>query len=107
MAEHLRELTNMLKKDSIVKWTEDAMKSFNLVNLSLTAALVLISPNYTHDFIIFSFLSEHTLVVVLMPKKDKVEQPIAFFSWTIRDVALHYNIIEKQALALIKALKDF
>jgi len=29
LAEHLREITNMLKKDNVVKWTEDAMKSFN------------------------------------------------------------------------------
>lgn len=36
-----------------------------------------------------------------------MEQPIVFFSQTIRDVALRYNIIEKQALALTKALKDF
>lgn len=107
LAEHLHELTNMLKKNNAMKWTEDAMKSFNLVKLALTIALVLISPTYTHDFIIFSFASENTLAVVLMQKKDHVEQPIAFFSWTIRDSALRYNIIEKQALALIKALKDF
>lgn len=27
IAEHLREITNMLKKDSVVKWTEESMKS--------------------------------------------------------------------------------
>ncbi|WP_317194661.1 hypothetical protein, partial [Bacteroides uniformis] len=32
---------------------------------------------------------------------------MAFFSRIIRDGALKYNIIEKQALALVKALKDF
>ena len=42
-----------------------------------------------------------------MQKRDQLEKPIAFFSRTIRDVALKYNIIEKQALALVKALKDF
>jgi len=43
-----------------------------------------------------------------MQKKDqKNEQPIALFSCTIRDVALRYNIIEKQVLVLGKALKDF
>ena len=42
-----------------------------------------------------------------MQKRDQFENPIAFFSRTIRDAALRYNIIEKQALALIKALKDF
>ena len=42
-----------------------------------------------------------------MQKKDKAENPIAFLSQTIRDAALRYNIIEKQALHLVKALKDF
>jgi len=107
LAEHLREITNMLKKDSQVSWTEEAMKSFNLVKLVLSSAPVLISPDYTHDFILFSFASEHTMAVVLMQKKDEHERPIAFFSRTIRDVALKYNIIKKQALALVKALKYF
>ena len=107
LAKRLRELTNMLKKGNIVKWTEDAMKYFNLVKLALTTTPVLIIPDYTHDFTIFSFASEHTLAAVLMQNKDQVEQPIAFFSQTIRDATLHYNIIEKQDLALIKALQDF
>ncbi len=35
------------------------------------------------------------------------ERPITFFSKAIRDAALKYNIIEKKALALVKALKYF
>ena len=97
----------MLKKDSAVRWTKEADKSFNLVKLALSSAPVLISPDYTQDFIMFSFSSDHTMVAVLMKKRDQLEKPIAFFSRTIRDVALKYNIIKKQALALVKALKDF
>jgi len=85
----------MLKKDSAVRWTEEAVKSFNLVKLALSSAPVLISPDYSQDFILFSFASDHTMVVVLMQKRDQLEKPIAFFSKTIRDVALKYNIIEK------------
>ena len=33
-------------------------------------------------------------------------QPIAFFSKALRDAPLKYNIMEKQAFALVKALKD-
>eukprot|EP00253_Pinus_taeda_P014023 PITA_14023 len=97
----------MLKKDSELKWTEEAVKSFNLVKLILSSTPTLISPDYTQDFILFSFASEHTLAAVLMQTRDGVERPIAFFSRIIRDGALNYNIIEKQALALIKALKYF
>ena len=45
--------------------------------------------------------------MVLMQKRDQLEKPIAFFSRKIRDADLKYNIIEKQALALVKALKYF
>ena len=107
LAKHLREITNMLKKDSEVRWTKEAVKSFNLVKLALSSALVLISLDYAQDFILVSFASNHTMAVVLMQKRDQLEKPIAFFSRTIRDAALKYNIIEKQALALVKALKYF
>ena len=35
------------------------------------------------------------------------EQPISFFSKALRDAPLKYNIMEKQALTLVKALKYF
>eukprot|EP00253_Pinus_taeda_P034561 PITA_34561 len=73
IAEHLREITSMLKKDSQVKWTEEAVKSFNLVKLALSSAPILISPDYTQDFILFSFAYEHTLAVVLMQKREAVK----------------------------------
>eukprot|EP00253_Pinus_taeda_P006927 PITA_06927 len=97
----------MLKKDSQVKWTEEAVKSFNLVKLALSLAPILVRPDYTQDFILFSFTSEHIMAAVLLQKRDDHERPIAFFSRAIRDAALKYNIIDKQALALVKALKDF
>ena len=53
LAEHLRKITNMLRKDSVVKWTNEAIKSFNLVKLSLSSDPILISPDYSQDFILF------------------------------------------------------
>eukprot|EP00253_Pinus_taeda_P001409 PITA_01409 len=97
LAEHLREMADMLKKESEVRWSVDAKKYFNAIKFSLSTAPTLINLDYTSDFIIFSLVSEHTLAAVLMEKEDqKNEQPIAFFNRTIRDAALKYNIIEKQ-----------
>jgi hypothetical protein len=60
------------------------------------------------EFLIFSFSSEHTIVVVLLQKNDEgFEQPITFFSKSIRDVELRYDILEKQAYAMVKSLKAF
>ena len=66
LAEHLSKITNMLNKYSVVKWTGEVIKSFNFVNLALSSALILINPDYSQDFILFSFASKHTMVVVLM-----------------------------------------
>jgi len=42
-----------------------------------------------------------------MQKRDKAKLTIEFFSRNIRDTTLEYKIIEKKALALVKAIKDF
>lgn len=101
-------MTDMLKKEVGVKWTLEARKSFELVKLALTRALVLISLDFKKYFLIFSFASEHTVAVVLLQKNPEgQEKPIAFFSKALRDAPLKYNIMEKQAYALVKALKYF
>ena len=80
LAELLRNITNMLKKEQGVKWTLEAKQSFELVKQALPKTPVLISPDFSKDFYIFSFASEHTIVDVLLQKNPQgQEQPIAFF----------------------------
>ena len=79
-----------------------------MVKQELTQTPVLISPDFTKDFFIFSFASKHTVVVVLLQKNIKgQEKPIEFFNKALRDAPLKYNIMEKQAFSLLKALKYF
>ena len=66
------------------------------------------SPDYTKEFFIFSFSSEETIVVVLLQKNEEGhEKPIAFFSRSLRDVELKYDILDKKDYALVKELKAF
>ena len=64
LAEIIRELNNMLKKDSVLKWTVEAKQSFDFIKQALTKTPVLISPDFKKDFIIFSFASKHTIAAV-------------------------------------------
>lgn len=107
MVKLIRLLNNMLRKDSKVKWTLEAKEAFEKIKIALTKTSTLTSPKFDRDFIIFSFASEHTIVVVLLQKDDqRCENPIAFFSKALRDAPLKYPIMEKQAYALMKAIKD-
>ena len=58
--------------------------------------------DYNKEFHIFSFASDDTLAAILLQAYEEVsEHLVAFFSKTLRDAELRYDIIEKQAYALI------
>jgi hypothetical protein len=58
-------MTTMLRKGNEVKWTTKPMESFVQIKKALTEAPVLISPDYSKDFLIFSFASFDTIATVL------------------------------------------
>jgi hypothetical protein len=79
-------ITCMLRKDSKVKWTEEARHSFESIKNAIMIAPVLISPNFDKDFYIFSFSSNDTIAVVLLQKnEDGHEQPVEFYIKVLRD----------------------
>ena len=51
----MKYITNMLRKESEIKWTSEAKKSFSDIKKALAEAPVLNSPDCSRDFQIFSF----------------------------------------------------
>jgi ribonuclease HI len=107
-AELVKHITCMLKKGAEVKWTDSAKNSFQDIKKAIIESPILISPDYSKTFYIFSFASYDTVAAVLLQKDEEdFDHPVAFFSRTLRDAELRYDPIDKQAYALIKALKAF
>jgi hypothetical protein len=101
-------MNNFLKKDAAFKWDEAGRHSFQQTKDAITKAPVLVSPDFSKDFIIFSFASDDIVAGVLLQKNDQGnEHPIAFMSKMLRDAELNYTSMEKQAYALVKSLKHF
>lgn len=98
----------MLKKDTKFYWDEEASKAFGEIKKAIQEAQVLKSPDYSKPFSLFSFASYHTVVVVLLQKDNEgYEHPIAFYSKSLQVAELKYEIMEKQAYALVKVVKAF
>jgi hypothetical protein len=105
-AEIVKLITYMLNKDSEMKWTSKDKASFKKVNKSIREAPMLASPDYTKEFLIFTFVSEHTIAMILLQKNEEgFEHPIAFFSKSLKDVELKYDILEQKSYAMVKDLK--
>jgi len=98
----------MLKNGIEVRWTDVERKSFDSIKKAIMQAPTLISPDYSKEFHLFSFASKDTIIVVLLQQDEAgQEHLVALFSNNFRDVELRYDIIEKQAYALVKYLKSF
>jgi hypothetical protein len=54
--ELVKYITAMLRKGNEVKWTVESKGSFNQIKKALTEAPMLISPDYSKDFLIFPLL---------------------------------------------------
>lgn len=93
-AELVKHITSMLKKGSEIKWTDAARKYFESTKRAITEAPTLINPDYNKEFHIFSFASDDTLAAVLLQVDEEgLEHPVEFFSKTLRDAELRYDII--------------
>jgi hypothetical protein len=107
-AELVKHITCMLKKGSEVKWKDNTRNSFQNIKQAIIESLILIGPDYSNTFYVFSFASYDTVEAVLLQKdEENFDHPVDFFSKTLRDAELRYDPIEKQAYALIKDLKSF
>jgi hypothetical protein len=92
--ELVKYITSMLRKGNEVKWTIEAWDYFDQIKQTLTKAHILISPDYSKEFLIFSFASYDTLVVILLQKNTEgLEKPISFFSRALRDAKMRYDIM--------------
>jgi transposase InsO family protein len=106
--EIMKPIYKLLKKDVKFEWNDESKRAFESIKTAISEAPVLISPDYTKDFQIFSFASEDTIVGVLLQKNDQGhDQPIAYMSRALQNSELKYPMFEKQAYALVKSLKHF
>ena len=64
--ELVKHITVILRKGNEAKWTTEPRESFVQIKKSLTEAPMLISPDYSKDFLIFSFASFETVAAVLL-----------------------------------------
>ncbi|KAH9294618.1 hypothetical protein KI387_038206 [Taxus chinensis] len=80
-AEKTRHISNMMKGSPNFWWSEEGKNSFEEIKASVAHAPVLVCPNFSKDFIMYSYASEHTVSAILMQKNSEdVESPIAFMS---------------------------
>ena len=65
-AETIKQITVMLKKDQEVRWTTKEKNAFERIKIALTEGPILVSTDFTREFLTFAFASEDTIAAVLL-----------------------------------------
>ena len=92
-------------------WDDIAHNAFDDLKMALTSASVLIHPDFNKPFYLFTDASKIGVGGVLTQihsANDKNKyRPIAFFSKKFHKGQLHYDIVEKETLAVIWSVEKF
>ena len=71
----------MIKKNALFKWGHNEREYFDLIKEVIINSPSLTTPDFSNHFILYTFASETSYVVVLTQINDqKIEAPISFFS---------------------------
>jgi hypothetical protein len=107
-SEMVRPLQNLIKKDAQYHWGPLENQAFNSIKKAIIDAPSLMSPDFSQDFTLYTFASDHSYVVVLTQKNaENNEVPIAFMRSTFKGAELNYPAVDQQAYAIFKAVKHF
>ncbi|GJP34181.1 hypothetical protein CLOM_g18636 [Closterium sp. NIES-68] len=98
-------LTNLLKKNTPYKWELQHQEAVEQLKQALMSAPVLILPDPERDYVIEADASDQAVGAVLMQDQGDGLQPIAYLSKKLHRAELNYPIHDKEALAIIIALK--
>ena len=96
------------EKEKVMKWNVKCEESFIEVKKMLSNGPVLMAPDFYKDFVLQIDASDIGFGGVLLQcDKEDVLRPICYFSKKLLMYQKRYSTIEKEALALIKALEHF
>ena len=105
IAEPLHQL--LCKSSKGFNWTTEFDKSFNILKTKLTSPLILAFPRFMIPFIVATDASNHTIGGILSQVQDGQERVIAYWSRQLQKAERNYSTIEREALAVVGAVKEF
>ncbi|KZR98925.1 Uncharacterized protein APZ42_005425, partial [Daphnia magna] len=88
-------------------WGTEEQLAFEKLRNSLVTPPVFAYPNFNEKFLLFTDACDYGIGSVLSQMKDGHEHPIAYSSRPLTKAESKYGTTEKEALAVIDAIKHF
>ena len=102
-------MTDATKKTApnIVQWSDELLTEFDVLKKALTGESILALPRYDCPFILQTDASDRGIGAVLSQQLENIERPIAYYSKKLLPREMRYSTVEKECLAIVKAIHHF
>ena len=99
-------LTTLTKKNTSFVWNAEHDDSFTNIKNALSNTPILCYPDFDKSFKLHTDASD-TAVGAMLTQFDDVERPIGYYSRKLNSAEQNYTTTEKEALAIVSAVKHF
>ncbi|XP_046383599.1 uncharacterized protein K02A2.6-like [Ischnura elegans] len=103
----LKPLYDLVKKDATWEWTFECNQAFGKCKELLLGHPLLVHYNPKYPIVVSADASPYGVGAVLSHLIDGVEKPVIFASSTLSSAQQNYSQLDREALALIFAVKRF
>ncbi|GFO24950.1 retrovirus-related pol polyprotein from transposon 297 [Plakobranchus ocellatus] len=102
-------LTTLLRKGSPekVSWNQSCQQSFDTIKDLLSSDPILIIPDINEQFVVRSDASDTGLGAVLLQERNQHLMPCRYASRRLSPRECNYDVIERECLAIIFAVRQF
>ena len=100
-------LNKLLRKDIPFEWTDKCEEAFLAFKEALTSAPLLIHLDIGGHFHVLTDASDTACGAAVCHRMNDLYQPVAYWGTTLKDAELNYTVTEKEALAVIRCLKEY
>jgi len=101
-------LTDLTKAKEPFRWGPEQQHAFDALKVALTRAPILAHPDISRPYILYTDASDKAIGAILVQKDDQgMERVISYLSHKLSGAQLRWATIEKEAFAIIYALKKF
>ena len=107
IAAPLYQLTAIKDSDGYWPWTDECETAFNTLKNKLITAPILNAPDWMQPFIIYTDASAYAMGAVLAQVIEKKESVIRYWSKTFTATQRKYSTTEREAMAIICAIREF
>ena len=107
VAKSLTQKTQKAALKEPFQWTEEDQKAFEYLRTCLITQPILAYPDFQTEFLLFTDACNYGIGAVLSQVQNGKEVVISYFSRQLQKSETNYPTIEKEALAVVEAIRHF